>query len=105
MRSARLRWSLLLLSALAAGASFAACSSTKAAAKADAGGPDAAVDADEDVSIDVVSPPDDVAIYPEAPSLRAPDGCYLQSAPCMDDTTCCSAYCVDGGCTLMPKQM
>jgi hypothetical protein len=104
MRSACFRWSLLVSSVLAAGVSFAACSSTKAGGKADAGA-DAALDADEDVSIDVVSPPNDVAIYPEAPSLRAPDGCYLQSAPCTDDTTCCSAYCVDGGCTLMPKQM
>lgn len=103
MPSTLLRWSLLLVSAFAAGASFAACSSSKASGGTD-GGKDAAIDADDDVSIDVAAPPDDVAIYPEAPSLRAPDGCYLQGAVCMDDTTCCSAYCVDGGCTLTPRQ-
>jgi hypothetical protein len=104
VRTVSRRWSLLVVSALAAGASFAACSSTKAAGKADGGDRDAALDGDEDVSIDVAAAPDDVTIYPEAPSLLAPDGCYLQGASCMDDTTCCSAYCIDGGCTLMPRQ-
>lgn len=100
-----LRWSFLVVSAVAAGASFAACSSTKATSHADAGNGDASVDADDDGSLDTGTGPDDVAVYPEAPSLLSPDGCYRQGATCMDDTTCCSAYCVDGGCTLMPRQM
>jgi len=96
------RWSLVVVSAVAAGGSFAACSSTKAS-HTDAG--DASADADDDGSLDAGTGPDDAAVYPEAPSLRAPDGCFLLGATCMDDTTCCSAYCVEGGCTLMPKQM
>jgi hypothetical protein len=100
-----MRWSLLLVSALAAGAAFAACSSSSnGSGHADAGEHDASLDGDEDVSADVATAPNDVAIYPEAPSLLSPDGCYRQSAPCMDDTTCCSGYCIDGGCELMPKQ-
>jgi len=96
---------LLVVSASAAGASFASCSSAKPDAHADGGLGDGSVDADDDGSIDVATPPDDVPIYPEAASLLSPDGCYRQGASCMDDTTCCSAYCVDGGCTLMPRQM
>ena len=99
-----LRWWFLIVSAVAAGASFAACSSTKATAR-DGGSTDASADADDDGSLDAGTGPDDVAVYPEAPSLLSPDGCYRQGATCMDDTTCCSAYCVDGGCTLMPRQM
>jgi hypothetical protein len=98
------RWLLLVVCALAAGGSFAACSSARATAR-DGGSTDASVDADDDGSLDAGTGPDDAAVYPEAPSLRAPDGCFLLGATCMDDTTCCSAYCVDGGCTLMPKQM
>ena len=104
MSRSSLRWLLLAVSVLAAGASFAACAGNKATPR-DAGLTDASVDADDDGSADVATPPDDVAVYPEAPSLLSPDGCYRQGATCMDDTTCCSAYCVDGGCTLMPRQM
>ncbi|HEX3345479.1 MAG TPA: hypothetical protein VHS09_12935 [Polyangiaceae bacterium] len=98
-----LRWSLLVVSALTAGAGFAACSSNSSG-HADAGAVDAADEAD-DVSVDVTTPPEDVSVYPDAPSLLSPDGCYRQSAACMDDTTCCSGYCVDGGCTIPPRQM
>jgi len=88
--------------ALAAGASFAACSTSKASAgrrrERRRGRRRRRREHRRRRA------PDDVAIYPEAPSLRAPDGCYLQGAVCMDDTTCCSAYCVDGGCTLTPRQ-
>jgi hypothetical protein len=100
-----LRWSFLIVSAVAAGASFAACSSTKATNHADAGNGDASVDADDDGSVDAATGPDDVAVYPEAPSLLSPDGCYRLGATCMDNTTCCSAYCVEGGCSLTPRQM
>jgi len=104
VRLPSLRWSLLVVSALAAAASFAACSSSnKGTARGDAGDRDAALDGAEDVSEDVAPAPDDVAIYPEAPSLLSPDGCYRQSAACLDDSTCCSGYCEDGGCQLMTK--
>jgi hypothetical protein len=105
VRLLSMRWSLLVVAAFAAGASFAACSSSnKGASHVDAGEHDASLDGDEDVSEDVAPAPDDVAVYPEAPSLLSPDGCYRQSAACMDDTTCCSGYCVDGGCEIPTKQ-
>lgn len=102
MPSVSLRWSLLVVSALAAGASFAACSSTKATDRTDAGDKDAGVDADDDGSADVATGPADVAVYPDAPSQHAPDGCALPGAACLEGTTCCSAYCADSGCALMP---
>jgi hypothetical protein len=96
-----LRWSLLLVFALAAGACFAACSSSKASGRADGGAADASVDAEEDVSLDVATAPNDVVAYPDT-TFTGPDGCSLPGATCLDDTTCCSAYCVDGGCGVMP---
>jgi hypothetical protein len=95
---------LLALAALAGGVGFAACSASKAGGGADAGAHDASVEADEDVTSDTGSGPDEVLVYPDSPSLESPDGCFRQSAPCMDGTTCCSGYCFDGGCTLMPRQ-
>lgn len=98
----------LVLSLLTAGAGFAACSSssTKATSHTDAGPGDAAgVDADEDASLDAGAVPDDVTIYPEAPSMTAPDGCLLLGATCLDESMCCSAYCVEGGCSAMPVKM
>jgi hypothetical protein len=92
----------LIVSALAA----PGCASAKATA-GDGGKLDGALDADEDATADDAGGggPDDSPVYPEAPSLRAPDGCFLSGAVCLDGTTCCSAYCVEGGCQIPPKQM
>lgn len=97
----------LVVSAVTAGASFAACSSTKAGGHADAGRGDAAqVDASDEVTIeDAGPPPDDVIVYPEAPSMVAPDGCLLLGAFCLDQSMCCSNYCVEASCSGMIKQM
>ena len=90
-------------SVLALGAALAGCASSKATG-GDAGKLDASVDADDDAPVDDGGP-DDIPIYPEAPSLLSPDGCYRQGATCMTGTTCCSAYCFDGGCELTPRMM
>lgn len=46
----------------------------------------------------------DVAVYPDAFGYQTPDACFLIGASCVDDSTCCSALCVDGGCTRLPVQ-
>ena len=87
----------IVASVLLSGGTLAGCASSKATG-GDGGKLDASVDADEDATTDTGGGPDDVLVYPEAPSLRAPDGCMLSGATCMTGDTCCSAYCVDGGC-------
>jgi hypothetical protein len=46
---------------------------------------------------------DDV-VLPDALVDLEPDGCSLTGASCLDDSTCCTARCVDGGCMRLPVQ-
>ena len=104
--ASRVAGGLSVLAAVLFG-SFAACSSSSShgAGVADAGAADAADEGQEDATADATGgQPDDVAIYPEAISLKAPDGCWLQGAYCTDNSTCCTQLCVEGGCEFPVRQ-
>jgi hypothetical protein len=47
---------------------------------------------------------DEVPVLPDAFFNLSPDGCALTGASCLDDSTCCTSLCVDGGCTRLPAQ-
>jgi hypothetical protein len=90
------------------GAGLVACSASSTTGSVEGGAPEteAAADAGEDATLDSGGGggSDDVVVNPEAQSFQTPDACFLLGATCLDDTMCCSALCLEGGCTLTPRQ-
>jgi hypothetical protein len=99
----------LAAAALAATACLAAaCSSSSNKEKAADSGlhDDAEADGGEDGTSDGGGgSPTDVPVYPDAPSMVAPDGCLLPGATCTDSFACCSGSCGEAGCNLPTKPM
>jgi hypothetical protein len=91
--------------ALGASTTAAACSSSSKASSGDGGPHDSGLDED-DAPVDTGGGGNaDVVVYPDAPNLQTPDGCFILGGPCQTDTMCCTGVCDDGGCTHMPVQM
>ena len=109
MSARRLRlttWLAAASLALGASTTAAACSSGNKGNPGDGGPHDAAIDQEDDTPVDSGGGGNaDVVVYPDAPSLQSPDGCYILGGPCQSDTMCCTGFCDDGGCAHMPIQM
>jgi hypothetical protein len=102
----------LAVVALVAGAGLAACSSSseKGGGAEEGGAADVFVvdapvaDSVNDAGAESGDAGADAVVLPDAFIDLEPDGCSLTGASCLDDSTCCSAVCVDGGCTRLPVQ-
>jgi len=90
---------------------FAACSSGGKGSPGKGSGVDASTDAFAEATDEAAQPdaggggPDDSAAAPEGIDLMSPDGCYRLGAFCQDNSTCCSANCVDAACSAATVQM